>query len=79
MSHKRKTVLLRFARTLTATAFAGVISLLASPEALDWVTRDQALVINFVLIPVLTSMEKAFRYGTEPGEGEVEADDSEIS
>lgn len=81
MTHKRKTVLLRWLRTLGATITANMLLVVSNPDALQAMQEDwHAFVIANLLIPTLTAMEKYLRYGAEPGEEgfAVEGDNSEV-
>ena len=69
MTHKQKTVTLRFARTMAA-AIAGYAAVwLAGPDAAGLITDPtiQSLVM-MVVIPTLVAANKALRYGADAGE-----------
>jgi hypothetical protein len=71
MSHKNKTVLLRWARGLGATLLANVLVVVTNPAAMNYATNhwQEFLTVN-LLIPTITAVEKFLRYGSEPGEGD---------
>lgn len=75
MTHRQKTVLLRFGRTLAAAVVAAVVAWLASPEVADVIPKAYIPLVTVALTPMLTALEKSLRYGKEPGEGEGEDDD----
>lgn len=62
MSPKLKTVLLRAARGLAATALAFLAGFLAGPEVLDLVPDPYDVLVTVVLIPTILSVEKALRW-----------------
>lgn len=69
MSHKKKTVLLRFARTMGATMLGLLAAWLSGPDGLSLVKDPVAQsFIVAVIVPTLVAANKAIRYGSEPGE-----------
>lgn len=70
MTSKQKTLTLRMARTLAATLMGLLAAWVSGPEVLNLV--DGAAAQSFVLmvvVPMLTSLDKALRWGNDPGEG----------
>lgn len=68
LNAKQSTVLLRLVRTLVAAAVATLVAWLATPDALNIIPVGAALYVIPVLTGLLTSAEKALRYGSDPGE-----------
>lgn len=69
MNKKQKTVLLRFVRTLAATAIGFTAAWLAGPEVTALVDDPtiQSLIL-VVVVPTLVAANKALRYGSDDGE-----------
>ncbi len=66
---KRKTVLLRFARTLGASVLGVLAVWAAGPDALELVKDPtQQVILLSIVVPFLTAAEKSLRYGDEKGE-----------
>jgi len=76
MNHKHSTVLHRYLRTLGATVISAALVLVTNPAMVHDRQAVQALLVSGVVIPALVSGEKALRYGSDDGEGDVVGDDS---
>lgn len=68
MSDKTKTILLRFLRVGAAGVVAYVIAWLAGPDVTELLGAERAVLLAAVLTPLLAALEKALRYGADPGE-----------
>ena len=70
MTHKNRTVLLRFARTMGATVLGLLAAWISGPNGLSLV-KDPVMqsFIVAVVAPTLVAANKALRYGSDPGEG----------
>ena len=69
MSDKRKTVLLRAARTAGASALAWLTAWIAGPDVSEIIGNGEyAVLLAAVLTPIFAALEKAIRYGNDPGE-----------
>jgi len=69
MTHKKKTLVGRAVRTLVATAAGVLAAYLAGPHGVDWLHDAQAQsFVIMVVVPVLITVDKLFRYGSDTGE-----------
>ena len=62
MTSKTKSVLIRGAKALAATAVAGVATWIASPDVLNIVPTSYQWIITVVAVPGLLSLEKYLGY-----------------
>jgi len=73
MTHKQKTLVGRAVRTLVATVAGLVAAYLAGPHGVEWIhdAQTQSFVV-MVIVPVLVTVEKLFRYGNGSDPSELE-------
>lgn len=65
---KKKTVILRALRTASAVAVAGFVGWLSGPDVTELLGAQNAVLLAAVATPLLVALEKALRYGKDPGE-----------
>lgn len=68
MTEKTKTVVLRFVRGTAALVVAALAAWVVSPDVLDIVPDAYDWIVVGVVAPGLLAIDKALRYGSDPGE-----------